>query len=99
MIFLTGSEKSIRLTVHAQPKASRTALVGIHGDALKIAVQAPPVEGEANQAIIEFLAEFFQVAKRDVIQKSGEQGRRKIFEIAIGISKAREKLQSILPAD
>ena len=97
MIFLTGNEKSIRLTVHAQPKASRTALVGVHGDALKIAVQAQPIEGAANEAITEFLAELFQVAKREVAQKSGEQGRRKIFEIGISLTKASKILREKLP--
>lgn len=96
MIFLTGDEKSIRLTVHAQPKASRTALVGVHGDALKIAVQAPPVEGEANQAITEFLAKLFEIPKREVKLCSGEQGRRKIFQIPVSKSLATEILRKNL---
>lgn len=87
MIFLREFESGVRLTVHAQPKASRTKVVGVHGDALKIAVQAPPVEGAANEALQEFLAKLFKVSKSSVDLSSGASGRRKIFEIR-GVSLA-----------
>ena len=45
------------LTVRIQPKASRTELVGVHGEALKIRVTAPPVDGAANEALCQYLAE------------------------------------------
>ena len=98
MIFLRAVEGGISLAVHAQPKASRTAVVGVHADALKIAVQAPPVEGAANEALVEFLAKTFAVAKRAVSLKTGDTGRKKVFLIA-GVSEAaaRARLEEILP--
>ena len=60
----------VTLAVRAQPGAKKTAIAGIYGEGasaqLKIAVQAPPVEGRANEALIDFLAELFGVPKRSV---------------------------------
>ena len=71
------------LAVRAQPGAKKTAIVGVYGEGaaaqLKIAVQAPPVEGRANSALIEFLAEKFGVAKSHVELVSGELSRSKVF--------------------
>ena len=66
-----------------QPGARKTAIVGIYGEGataqLKIAVQAPPIEGRANSALIEFLAEMFGVPKSYVELVSGELSRSKVF--------------------
>jgi len=64
-----------------QPRASKTELAGIHGDALKIRLSAPPVDGAANDALVEFLAETFAVPRRNVRLVSGESSRSKIVEI------------------
>lgn len=87
MIFLKETSGGIRLSVHIQPKASRTAIVGLHGDALKIAVQAPPSDGAANAALSEFLAELFEVPKRSVEIVMGASSRKKVVEIR-GATKA-----------
>ena len=70
------------LTLHVQPGASRTEYAGLHGDAHKIRLAAPAVDGRANEALIAFLAEAFGVAKRDVTIASGASGRRKIVRIS-----------------
>lgn len=70
------------LTLHVQPGASRTEYAGLHGDAHKIRLSAPAVDGRANEALIAFLAEAFGVAKRDVTIASGASGRRKIVRIS-----------------
>ncbi|MCK5340508.1 MAG: YggU family protein [Desulfobulbaceae bacterium] len=69
----------IALTVHVQPKASRNRIIGLHGDALKISITAPPVEGKANKAIISFLAGLFHIPKSAITLKSGQQSRTKRF--------------------
>jgi uncharacterized protein (TIGR00251 family) len=73
----------ITLAVRAQPGAKKTAIVGLYGEGqsaqLKIAVQAPPVEGRANQALIVFLAETFAISKGSVELISGELSRSKVF--------------------
>ncbi|HSL02029.1 MAG TPA: DUF167 family protein [Nitrospiraceae bacterium] len=65
------------LTVHIQPKASTTECVGIHGDAIKIRVAAPPVDGAANDELIRFLARQFSIPSTSVQIHSGAGGRHK----------------------
>jgi uncharacterized protein (TIGR00251 family) len=72
---------SVRISVYVQPRASKTGVVGMHGDAWKIRVAAPPVDNAANAELIEFLASRMSVPKRSVRITAGETGRRKIVEI------------------
>jgi len=73
----------VTLAVRAQPGAKKTAIVGVYGEGdgaqLKISVQAPPVEGRANEALIAFLVETFGIPKRSVELVSGESSRSKVF--------------------
>lgn len=71
-----------------QPRASRTRAVGEHDGRLKVQLAAPPVDGEANRALIEFLADTLGVRKADVTLVRGETGRRKTVRVA-GVSAAR----------
>jgi len=84
----------VTLAVRAQPGAKKTAIAGVYseGDAaqLKIAVQAPPVEGRANEALIAFLAETFGVPKRSVELVSGGVSRSKVFLLR-GVSAGQAK--------
>lgn len=73
--------KRLILILHIQPGAKRTEVVGPHGDALKIKLAAPPVEGAANAALLAFLAGVFGVPQRQVILRQGARSRRKIIEI------------------
>lgn len=65
------------LTVHIQPKASTTECVGVHGDAIKIRVAAPPVDGAANDELIRFLARRLSTPLTSVQIQSGASGRHK----------------------
>ena len=65
------------LTVHIQPKASTTECVGFHGDAIKIRVAAPPVDGTANDELIRFLARQLSIPAVSVQIQSGANGRHK----------------------
>lgn len=78
---LTESNGSVRFAVHVQPRASRSEVSGLHGDALKVRLAAPPVDGAANEALVKFFAEIFNVARRDVRLVAGESSRSKIVEI------------------
>ncbi len=89
----------VSLAVRAQPGAKKTAILGIYGEdqtaQLKIAVQAPPIEGRANEALIAFLAEFFAVPKKSIALASGALSRNKIFLLkGISIALARAKLRN-----
>jgi uncharacterized protein (TIGR00251 family) len=72
---------SVRFAVHVQPRAKRTEFAGPHGNAIKVRLQAAPVDGAANDALVDFLSERFAVARRDVRILSGAQSRAKIVEI------------------
>ncbi len=76
------------LELLVQPRASRTRAVGEHDGRLKLQLAAPPVDGEANQALIEFLARALGVRKADVSIERGEAGRRKTVRVA-GVSAAQ----------
>ncbi len=71
----------IVLRLYIQPKASRDNIVGIHGDELKIAITAPPVDGKANAHLIKFLSKQFKVAKSSIDIEKGELGRHKQVRI------------------
>lgn len=69
------------LEVLVQPRASRTRVVGEHDGRLKIQLAAPPVDGEANAALVAFLADALSVRKQDVAIVRGETGRRKSVRV------------------
>jgi hypothetical protein len=64
-----------------QPRASRAGIQGVHGGAWRIRVQAPPVEGAANDAVCDLLAEALRLPKRDLRVVSGTTARTKVIEI------------------
>lgn len=72
----------LTLTLHVQPGAKRTEVVGLHGDALKIKLAAPPVEGKANEALLRFVADTFGVPLRNVELKQGGLSRHKVIAIS-----------------
>lgn len=74
--------EDLLLILRVQPRASRDAIVGLHGEALKVAITAPPVEGQANDHLQRFLAREFGVANRAVQLESGRQGRNKRLRIS-----------------
>lgn len=76
------------LELLVQPRASRTRAAGEHGSRLKLQVAAPPVDGEANAAVLAFLAEALGVRRADVTLVRGESGRRKTVRVH-GIDAAR----------
>ena len=73
---------SCTLAVKAIPNAPRSEVVGWLGDALKVKVHAPPVEGRANEALCEFLADTLDLPRRGVTVVRGDTSRQKIIRIA-----------------
>ena len=87
MIPLHESAKGISFAVKVHPRARKNAVTGTVGEALKLALTAPPLEGRANHAAIEFFAEVFQIPRSSVTIASGETSRNKVVRIA-GLSRA-----------
>lgn len=81
MSAVESCSEGLLLRLYIQPKASRDTIVGVHGDELKVAITAPPVEGQANSHLIKFLAKQFRVAKSQVLLEKGETGRHKQIKI------------------
>lgn len=79
--------RGCKVSCFVQPRASRNAIAGVYGDALKIAITAPPVDGKANKALCEFWGRLAKVPKGAVSVEVGEAARRKVVAIN-GITKA-----------
>ena len=77
--FLTVTKEGLLVKVHVQPRAKRAGVAGLHGEALKLKVQAPPADGAANRACAELLARLLKVPKRAVSLRSGHRSRDKTF--------------------
>jgi len=85
MVEVQESPAGVTFQVRVQPRARRNAVVGQLGDALKVALTAPPVEGRANEACIEFFAEFLQLPRSSIKIVSGQSSRNKVIRV-VGIS-------------
>jgi uncharacterized protein (TIGR00251 family) len=90
------------LAVRAQPGARKTAITGIYGDgdsaALKVAVQAPPIDGRANEALIAFLAKTLGIPRSSIELVSGESSKNKAFLLG-GISSDKVRAALNIPAE
>jgi len=75
--------------VHAQPGAKRSGVAGLHGDRLKIRIAAPALDGRANDALVEFVADRLGVPRRSVSVVSGERSRDKLVAVAGDCEPAR----------
>ncbi|PKG76386.1 YggU family protein [Shewanella sp. Choline-02u-19] len=77
MVAITMQQGNLLLQLYIQPKASRDQIVGLHGEELKIAITAPPVDGKANAHLTKFLSKAFKVPKGDITILKGLMGRHK----------------------
>jgi uncharacterized protein len=75
----------VAFAVKVHPRARKNAITGVVGDALKLSLTAPPIDGRANEACIEFFANLLKVPRSSVTIASGESSRRKVIRVA-GIS-------------
>ena len=82
MVRLKESSAGITFAVKIQPRARQNAVVGELGDALKIALTAPPINGRANEACIEFLADLLDLPRAAITIVSGESSRNKVIRVA-----------------
>lgn len=71
----------VRVSVRVQPRASSNGFAGVHGDALKVRLTAPPVDGAANEALVELLAATFSIPARAVTIVAGSSSRTKVVEL------------------
>lgn len=81
MVPVVKQQSDLLLNIYIQPKASRDQIVGVHGEELKIAITAPPIDGKANAHLTKFLSKAFKVPKGNIKILKGELGRHKQVRI------------------
>jgi uncharacterized protein len=82
MLLIHESEEAVSFAVKVHPRAKKNAITGEFGDALKVSLTAPPLEGRANEACIEFFARILKVPRSSVTIASGAGGRNKVIRVA-----------------
>jgi uncharacterized protein len=96
MVPIQTRDGSVSFAVRVQPRARKNAITGQVGDAIKLSLTAPPVEGAANEACVDFFAKLLRVPRSAVSIASGETGRNKVLRIT-GVT--AEALTKALPFD
>ncbi len=86
------------LDVRVQPRASRSEIAGLHGERLRIRLQAPPVDGKANAALVGFVADLFAIPRARVTIEHGLTGRDKRLRLQ-GVPSLPAPLESLLRGD
>jgi uncharacterized protein (TIGR00251 family) len=94
---IRATSVGVCLQLHIQPGASKTEVVGLHGDRIKIRLAAAPVAGEANEALVRWLAQKLEVATRAVTILRGSSSRQKSVEIVGVDEKIVRRLLDLLP--
>lgn len=82
MIPIHQTENGVSFSVRVHPRAKKNAITGEIGDALKLSLTTPPVEGRANEACIEFFAKLLKVPRSSVTIASGQSSRNKVIRVA-----------------
>lgn len=95
---LRESKQGVLIDLVISPNAKKTEFVGEYGEALKLKIKAPPVDGKANEEIIRFLCVIFSVARSQVTLLRGETSKRKTVCISgLSIELANQKMSQIKP--
>jgi len=82
MLTIRDNDAGVTFAIKIHPRAKKNAITGQIGDALKLSLTAPPIEGRANDACIEFFAKLLKVPRSSVTIASGQTGRNKVIRIA-----------------
>ena len=98
MIPVNDTAAGATFAVRVHPRARKNAITGVLGDALKLSLTAPPAEGRANQACIEFLAEVLRLPRSSVTIAAGPASRNKVVRVlGLSASAVAERLAAALP--
>ena len=94
MVPIQQASSGVTFAVKVHPRAKRNAITGELGGALKLALTAPPIDGRANEACIEFFANLLNLPRSSITIASGETSRRKIVRIAgLSVDELRQRLK------
>jgi uncharacterized protein (TIGR00251 family) len=100
MVPIRESAGAVTFAVRVHPRAKKSAVTGAHGEALKLSLTAPPVEGRANQAAVEYFAEVLRLPRSSITIAAGQTSRNKVVRITgVTADALRKRLQEVLPSD
>lgn len=91
----SGNDTDIALLI--VPKSSRNKIMGVLGGALKMNVTAPPSDGAANQAVIDFVASILNLSRHAVVLRSGVASRRKTVRVSLSLAEVTARMMAHLP--
>jgi uncharacterized protein (TIGR00251 family) len=95
MIPIRDTASGVTFSIKVHPRAKKDAIAGTVGDALKVALTAPPVEGKANEACIRFFAELLRVSRSSVTIAAGETSRNKVIRVnGLTAAQVEERLRA-----
>lgn len=100
-MWCTAHANGLRLTIQVVPNAKKNAVVGVHADALKIRLQAQPIEGRANDALIRYIAEVLDLPKSAITISHGHTNKKKVLEImtaSLSVEAAMRMFLRLIPA-
>ncbi|RJG10835.1 DUF167 domain-containing protein [Massilia cavernae] len=89
----------VRLAVQITPNAKKTEVIGVLDDALKLKLQAQPIEGKANEALMRYLAEVLSVPRSAVVITHGQTSKRKLIDVKSGTLTVDAVEKLLLPID
>ncbi|MCC6904934.1 MAG: YggU family protein [Anaerolineae bacterium] len=96
---ITSATGGAAFTVKIVPKANRTEIVGVQEDGtIKIRLMSPPIEGQANEELINFLADFLGCNKRDIEIVAGAEGRKKLISVLnVDAGRVNDLVRAVVP--
>ena len=99
--FFKETREGIRLRIRVQPRATQNQVIGVHGDALKVRITSPPVDGAANKQCVQFIAKYMGLSRSAVELVSGASSRNKTIHLRVPEKNIRKelliKLQALMP--
>ena len=96
MVVIQNSPSGVTFAVKVHPRAKKNAITGEIGDELKVSLTAPPVDGKANQACIEFFAKLLNVSRSSVTIAAGQSSRNKVIRVAgLSADELRKRLAEV----
>ncbi len=96
---LLGRDGAVLLDIRAHPGAKRSAIQGLYGNRLKVAVHAPPVDGKANAALLAFIADWLSIPRRHVQLAAGSGNRDKTLQIDALVADVLKALGATVPPE
>lgn len=95
-LLIEPADGGARFHVAARPNAGRSAIQGVHGGALRVAIGAAPEQGKANKELLRFLAKRLGLRRAELVLSAGQSGRKKTLRASLSAEELRARLEALL---